>query len=111
MHAARTGVASLVVPDELAARDAIAALLAYLPDHHVADPPRHVVDDPHDRPCDIAAAAVPARSAASYDVRVVIDDVLDTDSFFEVRARYASNVVTGLGTLAGRPVGVVANQP
>jgi acetyl-CoA carboxylase carboxyltransferase component len=111
MHGARTGVASMVVVDELAARDAIAALLSYLPDHHLADPPRHAVDDDLDRLCVHAAAAVPERPAASYDVRVVVGDVLDAGSFLEVRARYASNVVTGLGTLAGRPIGIVANQP
>jgi acetyl-CoA carboxylase carboxyltransferase component len=111
MHAARTGVASMVVNDEIAARDAIAALLSYLPDHHLADPPRHVADDPRDRLCEHAEATVPARASASYDVRDVLDDVLDAGSFLEVRARYASNVVTGLGTLDGRPVGIVANQP
>ncbi len=111
MHAARTGVASLVVRDEIVARDAIAALLSYLPEHHLADPPRHAVDDAPDRLCVKAAQAVPARAEASYDVRVVLRDVLDADSFLEVRAQYASNVVTGLGTLAGRPVGIVANQP
>jgi acetyl-CoA carboxylase carboxyltransferase component len=111
MHAARTGVASMVVADELAARDAIAALLAFLPDHHLADPPRHAVDDSPDRRCEHAAATVPARPSASYDVRVVVDDVLDAGSFLELRARYAGNVVTALGTLGGRPVGIVANQP
>src|SRR5207248_9632854 len=95
----------------LAARDAVAALLAFLPDHHLADPPRHVADDPVARRCDRAAAAVPARPAASYDTRVVLEDVLDAHSFLELRARYASNVVTGLGSLGGRPVGIVANQP
>jgi len=111
MHAARTGVASMVVADELAARDAIAALLAFLPDHHLADPPRHAVDDSPDRRCERADATVPARPSASYDARVVVGDVLDAGSFLELRARYAANVVTGLGTLAGRPVGIVANQP
>jgi acetyl-CoA carboxylase carboxyltransferase component len=111
MHGTLTGVASMVVRDEIAARDAIAALLSYLPDHHLADPPRHAVDDTPDRPCERAAGAVPARAAASYDARVVVADVLDAGSFLEVRARYASNVVTALGTLAGRPVGIVANQP
>jgi acetyl-CoA carboxylase carboxyltransferase component len=110
-HAQRTGVASLVVPDELAARDALAALLWYLPDHHLADPPRRGTGDERDRDCAIAAAVVPQRSTASYDVRVVVEDVLDVDSFLEVRPRYASNLVTGYGTLGGRPVGVVANQP
>jgi acetyl-CoA carboxylase carboxyltransferase component len=111
VHAQRTGVASLVVPDELAARDALAALLWYLPDHHLSDPPLLQCDDAHDRSCDLAAAVVPERSTASYDVRVVVEDVLDADSFLELRPRYAPNLVTGYGSLGGRAVGVVANQP
>jgi acetyl-CoA carboxylase carboxyltransferase component len=111
VHAFRTGVASLVVRDEIEARDAVAALLAYVPDNHLADPPRHEPDDAIDRACSRAAATVPGRASASYDVRVVVDDVLDVDSFLEVRAQFASNIVTALGTLGGRPVGIVANQP
>jgi acetyl-CoA carboxylase carboxyltransferase component len=111
IHAQRTGVASLVVPDEIAARDAIEALLWYLPDHHLADPARLECTDPLDRACDLAAAAVPTRSTASYDVRVVVEDVLDADSFLELRPRYAPNLVTGYGSLGGRAVGIVANQP
>jgi acetyl-CoA carboxylase carboxyltransferase component len=111
IHDRRTGVASIVVGDEAHARDAIAAILSYLPDHHLADPPRVAVDDAADRRCERAAAAVPARATASYDVRTVIADVADTDSLLELRPHYASNLVTALATIAGRPVGVVANQP
>jgi acetyl-CoA carboxylase carboxyltransferase component len=111
VHAQRTGVASLVVPDDLAARDALAALLWYLPDHHLDDPPRLATSDARERSCDLAAAAVPQRSTASYDVRVVVEDVLDADSFLELRPRYAPNLVTGYGSLDGCAVGVVANQP
>ncbi len=58
-----------------------------------------------------AAGAVPARATASYDVRTVIDDVCDEHTFLELRPNYAPNMVTGLGRLGGRPVGIVANQP
>jgi propionyl-CoA carboxylase beta chain len=54
---------------------------------------------------------VPARATASYDVRVVIEDVLDDGSFFELRPGYAANLVTGLGRLDSHAVGVLANQP
>ncbi len=54
---------------------------------------------------------MPARATASYDVRTVINDVLDEHSFLELRPAYAPNMVTGLGRLGGRPVGIVANQP
>ncbi len=111
IHAQRTGVASLVVSDDLAARDALEALLWYLPDHHLDDPPRLATDDDRERSCDLAAGVVPRRSTASYDVRVVVEDVLDTDSFLELRPRYAPNLVTGYGSLGGCAVGIIANQP
>ena len=111
VHARRTGVASLVVRDERSARAALASLLWYLPDHHLDDPPLLATRDAPGRPCDRAAAAVPDRPTASYDVRVVVEDVLDTDSFLELRPQYAPNLVTGYGALDGRAVGVVANQP
>ena len=111
VHAQRTGVASLVVPDDLAARDALAAILWYLPDHHLDDPPRLETGDEPDRACSAAAAVVPERSTASYDVRIVVEDVLDAESFLELRPRYAPNLVTGYGSLGGRAVGIVANQP
>jgi acetyl-CoA carboxylase carboxyltransferase component len=111
VHALHTGVASLVVADEAAALDALASLLWYLPDHSLDDPARVGCDDDAQRACDAAAAVVPAQATASYDVRVVVEDVLDAHSFLEVRARYAPNLVVGYGTLGGRPVGVVANQP
>jgi acetyl-CoA carboxylase carboxyltransferase component len=111
VHARHTGVASLIVTDDAAARDALAAVLWYLPDHHLADPPRRATTDSRDRRCIRAAATVPARKNASYDVRVVLDDVFDVGSLLELRAEYAPNVVTGLAVLAGKPVGVVANQP
>jgi len=111
MHGQRSGVASMVVADEDAAREAVAALLTYLPTNHLEDPPRYDSDDPVDRPCRRAAGAVPARANASYDVRIVLDDVFDHDSFLELRGAHAPNLVTGLGLLDGRPVGIIANQP
>ncbi len=111
VHGRRSGVASLVVVDEGAARDMVAALLDLLPSNHLEDPPRSASTDPVDRNCDRAASIVPARPNASYDIRVVVDDVLDHDTFIELRPDHAANLVTGLGRLDGRTVGVIANQP
>ena len=111
MHDRRTGVAALVVPDEDTAREALAAILSYLPDHHLGDARRGALIDDRNRACTIGAATIPESPSASYDVRVVIDDVVDADSRLELRAAYAPNLVTALATLDGRPIGVVANQP
>ncbi|MGO9874229.1 MAG: acyl-CoA carboxylase subunit beta [Acidimicrobiia bacterium] len=111
VHDRRTGVAALVVRDEVIARDALVALLSYLPDHHLADPQRWERIDDRSRPCTIAARTIPERPNASYDVRTVIDDLVDAGSRLELRAGYAENLVTALAALDGRPIGIVANQP
>jgi acetyl-CoA carboxylase carboxyltransferase component len=111
VHYRRSGLASLVVPDEDDARWAIADLLSYLPDNFLAEPPVVSTDDPLDRPCRGAADAVPGSPSASYDARSVIADVLDAESFLELWGGNAPNVVTGYGRLGGQAVGVVANQP
>jgi len=111
VHHQLTGVASVVCADEEDARWAVADLLSYLPSSYAGDAPTLVCDDPLDRPCREAAAAVPAQPTASYDVRTVVGDIVDAESFLEVRAAIAPNIVTAYGRLAGRAVGVVANQP
>ena len=111
VHAARSGVAALIVEGEDDARHALADLLAYLPPNNIEDPPGCATDDPVDRDCATAVAAVPGRASSPYDVRVVVKDVLDAGSFLEIRPAYGTNMVTGLGRLDGRPIGVVANQP
>jgi acetyl-CoA carboxylase carboxyltransferase component len=111
VHDTHAGVAAFVVPDDETLVDAIATVLSYLPSSALGDPPFLGRHDPVDRACSVAAAAVPALPTAGFDVREVLDDVLDTGSVCEVRARYAPNVVTAFGRLAGRSVGIVANQP
>jgi acetyl-CoA carboxylase carboxyltransferase component len=111
LHGRHSGVASLVVNDEDDARLAVSHVLSYLPSNHLEDPPVVATDDPVDRDSSRASAVVPARATASYDVRVVIEDVLDEGSFFELRPGYAANLVTGFGRLDRHAVGVIANQP
>ena len=111
VHSRRTGVATLTVADEPEALDMAAIVLGFLPANNIEEPPLLWNDDPVDRPCAEAAAAVPSTQTASYDVRVVIDDVCDRGSFIELWADYAPNMVTGLASIGGHPVAVVANQP
>lgn len=111
MHGHDSGVASLVVGDELDADEALAVLLAYLPSNHLDDAPSWGCDDQIDRDCPDARDAVPASPVASYDVRTVVRDVVDRDSLLELRPGHAPNIVIGLAHLGGRSVGIVANQP
>jgi acetyl-CoA carboxylase carboxyltransferase component len=111
VHGARTGVADVVVTDLDEAFDVVADLLDLLPANAGELPHRVGTDDPVDRDSRGAADAVPTDRRASYDVRAVIDDVIDDGSFVELRARFGTSVVTGLARVAGMPVGVLANQP
>ena len=111
VHGARTGVADVVADDLDEAFDLVADLLDHLPPNNSEAPPAVASSDPADRPTRRAAASVPADGRASYDVRRVISDVVDDEAFLELRARFGASVVTGLGRVAGLPVGVLANQP
>ena len=111
VHATSTGVAALVATDETAALAAAADVLAHLPDNTMAAPPALWCVDPADRDTTRAEAAVPESTNASYDVRVVAGDVVDEGSLLELWPRWGTSMVTGLATIEGQPVGVVANQP
>jgi len=110
-HARQSGLPAAVVADRDAAWEQVSAILAYLPDHCDAEPPRWATDDPADRSIPEAGAAIPATSTGSYDVRRVIAALVDDGISYELRERWAANVVTALATIDGRPVGIVANQP
>ncbi|MBV8159493.1 MAG: methylmalonyl-CoA carboxyltransferase [Acidimicrobiia bacterium] len=111
VHRLRSGVAALVVEDEDALMWAVSDLLSYLPSNNCEAPPIYATSDRNDRLCTTAADLVPATPTRSYDMRAVVSDVVDRDSFLELWPSFAPNLVTGLARLAGQPVGVVANQP
>lgn len=111
VHATRTGVAHFTAPDEASCLESVRRLLSYLPSSHAGGSPVHpALDDPFRR-CDGIAGLVPGNRRQAYDVRPVIETVLDDQSWYEVAARWAPNVITGFGRLAGHAIGVVANQP
>ena len=111
MHDTLSGVATLVVADEIEIEPAVADLLSCLPSGNLGDRPACIHRRRPDRSCDAAAECVPAAPNAPYDVRTVIDDVLDRESFFELRPHHAPNIVIGFGRLDGYAIGVIANQP
>lgn len=111
VHGQTTGLASLVVPDRHAAIDALADVLQYLPDHVDHLPPRLWTDDPTDRLCPELSGLVPDSATGAYDVRDAIRSIVDDGIFLELRKGWATNLVTGLASIGGRPVGIVANQP
>ena len=105
------GLPVAVVADRDAGAEVVAQILAYLPDHADHEAPRWPTDDPSDRSCPEAGELIPESSTGSYDVRQVAEAIVDDGSLFELRPRWAGNVVTAFATIAGQPVGIVANQP
>ena len=110
-HAQKSGVAHFAAESEEACLDAMRELLGYLPANNVEDPPIRPTADPPDRMDEALQGLVPDNPSRPYDMKELVQTVLDDQDFFEVQADYAPNLVIGFGRLAGRPVGVVANQP
>lgn len=85
-------------------------LLSYLPQNNTEKPPVLEVDENDDYRPDLADV-VPFEGIRPYDVRKVVEQVVDEDSFMEVQAGFAKNVVIGLARIKGQSVGLVCNQP
>jgi acetyl-CoA carboxylase carboxyltransferase component len=88
----------------------IRRLLSYLPSNNVEDPPMGTATDDPARTDPALRDVVPVEGAKPYDVRDVIIPILDGGDFLETQAWWAENMVTGFGRLAGRTVGIIANQ-
>ncbi len=109
-HSAASGVAHFRLPDEKSALGFIRRLLGYLPLNNRESSPRVTEFDSPDRECGALLDVIPSEGTKSYDVRDCIRIMFDTDSFLEVQGDYAPNVVVGFARLAGRTVGIFANQ-
>ena len=110
-HASRSGIACLVADDESDAIDIAAEILSFLPDHTLAEPDIVAGDDGWDRPCEALDDIVPDDSNRPYDMRKVIEEVVDEGRFVELFRDYAENILIGFARLDGHSVGIVANQP
>jgi acetyl-CoA carboxylase carboxyltransferase component len=107
----QNGVAELGVEGEYEALDSMRRFLSYLPQNASEAPPMEPSDDLEGELQTELRTVVPANLRRAYDVRKVVETVLDDGSVFELKPTYAKNIVTTLGRLGGRPVGVIANQP
>ena len=110
-HNEKSGVAHFAAEDDEAAIRLIRELLSFLPGNNVDDPPRRVTSDPSDRADESLDHVVPKSPNQAYNMLDVIRSVVDDGDLLEVHEHFAKNIVVGFARLAGRPVGVVANQP
>lgn len=110
VHMRHSGSADLVASDEEHARELVAELIRYLPDNASENPPRASPAPPGESPEDLDSV-IPTDPHRGYDVRSVIDRLVDRDSFFELRPEFGGEIVTAYARIDGRPVGIIANQP
>jgi propionyl-CoA carboxylase beta chain len=105
------GLADLGVETEAGALDAVKRYLSYLPSNARQPLPVIETTDPADRREDKLLDLVPANTRRAYDMRKVVDRIVDEGSGFEIKPTFANNILTTMARLAGRPVGIIANQP
>jgi acetyl-CoA carboxylase carboxyltransferase component len=110
MHCSVSGCGDLLATSEEEAIAAARAYLSYLPSHADAPPPVAPAVAPA-KPCAELESVIPREENKPFDVREVIERVIDAGSFFEIKKLWAGEILTGLARLDGHPVGVLANQP
>jgi methylmalonyl-CoA carboxyltransferase 12S subunit len=109
-HMANSGVIHFIAEDDRHAILLAQKLLSFLPNNNLEDPPR-VEGNSNVDPDPSLDDIVPADNKKSYDVRQVIAKIVDFADFLEVQAGYSMNIVVGFARIAGRTVGIIANQP
>lgn len=110
-HVEESGMGDLLVASEPECIGKIKEFLAYLPDNCNQSPPRRLTRDSRERRCDELMEVVPTDLRFAYDIKKVVRSLVDDGEFFELKPRFAMNVVTCLAHLDGRAVGFIANQP
>lgn len=106
-----SGVAHFAADSDEHALRMVRELLSFIPSNNLEDAPRVATSDPTDRMESKLNSIVPEASNQPYDIRDVINLVVDDAYFFEVQQHYAQNICVGFARLGGRAVGIVANQP
>ena len=109
MHTANSGVGHMLVKTDEEGIDLAKAYLGYFPSHWEAPAP---LAPPAAPASDVPIRdLIPADENKPFDIKALIDSLVDADSFLEVHARWAKELVVGYARLDGRVIGIVANQP
>ena len=109
-HGSKSGVTHLTYPNEVECINGIKKLLSYIPQNCEEQAPAFAYDFGDERR-EKLNAIIPANPSQPYDMREVIEEIADSESFFEIHKDFAENIVVGFARIAGRSVGIVANQP
>jgi propionyl-CoA carboxylase beta chain len=110
-HASKSGVTHFACANEIECINYLKQLLSYVPQNCEEDAPSVPYTVPASEKREQLNDIIPENANQPYDMREVINGVIDEDTFFEVHKHYAENIVVGFARLAGRSIGIVANQP
>ncbi|HHV78276.1 MAG TPA: methylmalonyl-CoA carboxyltransferase [Firmicutes bacterium] len=111
VHNQISGVAHFIAQDERTCLAMVRRLLGYIPSNNAEEPPFvQSTDDPRRLEPGLREV-IPDDPNKGYDMHQVVEAVVDSGSFMEVHAHYATNIIVGFARLGGRSVGVIANQP
>ncbi len=111
IHATRSGVASLTCKNEREALLLVRKLVSYIPQNNMEDPPALTPTDPPERTEEWLDEYVPDNPNKPYEMRRIIEAVVDGGEFLEIQRMFAPNIIVGFARMNGKPVGIVANQP
>ena len=110
-HTQKSGVAHFATPNDAVCLSEIRRLMDYLPSNCEEKPPRINSTAPDAQKAAALDTVVPENPNKPYDIKEIIEGLVDAESFYEVQPDYAENMVTGFARLDGASIGIVANQP
>lgn len=110
VHSRKTGVCHLAGDNEEATLELTKKLLSYLPANNLDDPPTINVDLKEFEVVNLSSY-IPEEENEPYDMKAIIEKVVDPDSFFELFAEWSKNIIVGFARFNGSTTGIIANQP
>lgn len=109
-HSTKSGVTHLTAANDLECIEKLKTLLSYIPQNSNEKAPSQPYTTDHEYR-DVLNGIIPENSMHPYDMKEVIHGIVDDGSFFEIHESYAENIVVGFARIAGRSIGIIANQP
>lgn len=109
-HATKSGVTHITAANDIHCLDNIKRILSYIPQNNKEITKKLPFELGHEIREQLESI-VPNDASKPYDIHAVINGIIDESSFFEIHKEYAENIVVGFGRIAGRSIGIVANQP
>lgn len=110
-HSSKSGVSHFLGETEEDTLMMVRELLSFLPSNNMEDTPYYATSDTPNRECEKLNTLIPEDPSKPYNMKEIIEAIVDDGNFFEVMANFAQNILIGFCRLDGKTVGIVANQP